>query len=65
MKVSLTVRRCWGVCFIYVERYVIRRLYLFLKNFIDRGEAEAIMLALESGARPLLTDEREARELAK
>ncbi len=43
----------------------MRCLHLFPKNFIDRGEGEAIMLALESGARPLLIDEREARELAK
>ena len=34
-----------------------------LEEFIDRGEAEAIVLALDFGANPLLIDEREARGL--
>ncbi len=41
------------------------RLVALLEEFIDTGEAEAIVLALELKADLLLVDDRDARNLAK
>ena len=51
--------------FIHVEKAGDIRLVAFLKEFVDEGEAEAIVLALELNAELLLVDERDARSLAK
>jgi len=51
--------------FIHVEKASDRRLVAFLEEFVDEGEAEAIVLALELNAELLLVDERDARSLAK
>ncbi len=51
--------------FIHVEKTGNKRLATFLEEFVDRGEAEAIILALELNADLLIIDDREARNLAK
>jgi len=51
--------------FIHVRKAGNRRLVAFLEEFVDRGEAEAIVLALELNADLLLVDDRDARSLAK
>ena len=51
--------------FIHVEKTGNKRLVAFLEEFVDRGEAEAIVLALELNADLLLVDDRDARSLAK
>ena len=51
--------------FIRVEKASNRRLVALLEEFVDKGEAEAIALALEFKADLLLIDERDARNLAK
>ena len=50
---------------IHVEKASDRRLVAFLKEFVDEGGAETIVLALELNAELLLVDERDARSLAK
>ena len=42
-----------------------RRLVALLEEFVDAGEAEAIVLALERRADLLLVDGHDARSLAK
>jgi len=54
-----------GTRFIHVERVRNERLASLLKEFVDEGESEAIMLALEVNADILLVDDRDARDLAK
>jgi len=51
--------------FIHVKKACNRRLIAFLEEFVDEGEAEAIVLALELNADLLLVDDRDARDLAK
>ena len=51
--------------FIYVKKVRSRSLAAFLEEFVDSGEAEAIVLALELDADLLLVDDRDARNLAK
>jgi len=51
--------------FIHVERTGNNRLASFLEEFVDRGGAEAMVLALELDADLLLIDDRDARNLAK
>ncbi len=51
--------------FIHVEKVGNERLVALLEEFVDRGEAEAIVLALELNADLLLIDDRDARDLAK
>ena len=51
--------------FICVERARNMRLVALLEEFVDTGEAEAIVLALERNADLLLVDDRDARNLAK
>jgi len=51
--------------FIHVEKADDRRLVALLEEFVDRGEAEAIVLALERNVDLLLVDDRDARNLAK
>ncbi len=54
-----------GAGFIQVMRVHNKRLSMLLEEFVDKGEAEAITLALELGADILLVDDRDARNLAK
>ena len=51
--------------FIHVEKAGDRRLVTFLEEFVDWGEAEAIVLTLELNTNLLLVDDRDARSLAK
>ncbi|BAA79229.2 conserved hypothetical protein [Aeropyrum pernix K1] len=51
--------------FIRVEEVVDRRLVSLFEEFVDTGEAEAIVLAFERNAGLLLMDDRDARNLAK
>ena len=51
--------------FIHVEKVGNRRLVTLLEEFVDSGEAEAIVLALERNADLLLVDDHYARDLAK
>jgi len=51
--------------FIHVEKVGNMRLVALLEEFVDTGEAEAIVLALERNANLLLVDDRDARNLAK
>ncbi len=51
--------------FLHVERARNMGLVALLEEFIDTGEAEAIVLALELKADLLLVDDRDARNLAK
>jgi len=51
--------------FIYVKGVRDERLAMLLEEFVDKGEAEAIVLALEVNANLLLVDDRDARNLAK
>jgi len=51
--------------FIHVKKASNGRLVALLEGFVDRGEAEAIVLALELNADLLLVDDRDARNLAK
>ncbi len=51
--------------FIRVEKVRNMRPVALLEEFIDSGEAEAIVLALERNADLLLVDDRDARNLAK
>ena len=51
--------------FIHVEKAGDRRLVALLEEFVDKGEAEAIVKALELNADLLLVDDRDARGLAK
>lgn len=51
--------------FIHVVRVHNKRLTLFLKEFVDEGEAEAITLALEVNTDILLIDDRMPETLAK
>lgn len=51
--------------FIHVEEVSDRRLVALLEEFVDAGEAEAIVLALERRADLLLVDGHDARSLAK
>jgi len=51
--------------FIHVEKARNKRLVSLLEEFVDRGEAEAIVLALELNADLLLVDDRDARSFAK
>ncbi len=51
--------------FIHVEKVRNMRLVALLEEFVDTGEAEAIVLALERNADLLLVDDRDARNLAK
>ena len=51
--------------FIHVKKVRSRSLAAFLEEFVDSGEAEAIVLALELDADLLLVDDRDARNLAK
>ena len=51
--------------FIHVGKAGNRRLVTLLEEFVDSGEAEAIVLALERNADLLLVDDRDARGLAK
>jgi len=54
-----------GAGFIHVKRVGNRRLVALFEEFVDEGEAEAIVLALEFNADLLLVDDRDARSLAK
>lgn len=49
--------------FVRVGKVCSRRLVSLLKEFIDEGEAEAAVLALEAKADLLLVDDRDARRL--
>ncbi len=51
--------------FIHMEKTGNKRLVALLEEFVDTGEAEAIVLALERNADLLLVDDRDARNLAK
>ena len=51
--------------FIHVGRSGNRGLVALLEEFVDSGEAEAIVLALERNADLLLVDDYDARDLAK
>jgi len=51
--------------FIHVEKAGDGRLVALLEEFVDKGEAEAIVKALELNADLLLVDDRDARGLAK
>ena len=51
--------------FIHVEKASGRRLVALLEELVDRGEAEAIVLALELNADLLLVDDHDVRSLAK
>ncbi len=51
--------------FILVEKVRNMRLIALLEEFVDTGEAEAIVLALERNADLLLVDDRDARNIAK
>ncbi|MEB3779072.1 MAG: DUF3368 domain-containing protein [Desulfurococcales archaeon] len=51
--------------FIHVGKAGNRRLVALLEEFVDSGEAEAIVLALERNADLLLIDDHDARDLAK
>jgi len=51
--------------FIHVMRVHNKRLSMLLEEFVDKGEAETITLALELGADILLVDDHDARNLAK
>jgi len=51
--------------FIHVRKAGNKRLVSLLEEFVDKDEAEAIVLALELNVDLLLVDEREARGLAK
>ncbi len=48
-----------------MKRAANRRLVALLEELADRGETEAITLALELNADLLLVDDRDARSLAK
>ena len=54
-----------GAEFMYLKKASNRGLVALLEEFVDRGEAEAIALALELNADLLLIDDRDARNLAK
>jgi len=51
--------------FIHIGKAGNKRLVTFLEEFVDSGEAEAIILALELKADLLLVDDRDSRNLAK
>ncbi len=51
--------------FIQIEKAGDRRLVAFLEEFVDKSEAEAIVIALELNPDLLLIDECGARSLAK
>ncbi|MCE4617475.1 MAG: DUF3368 domain-containing protein [Desulfurococcales archaeon] len=51
--------------FIHIGKAGNRRLVTLLEEFVDSGEAEAIVLALELNADILLVDDHDARDLAK
>lgn len=51
--------------FIQVEKTYNKRLAALLEEFVDKGEAEAIVLALQLNADVVLIDDRDARNLAK
>ncbi len=51
--------------FIRVDEAGDKRLVTLLEEFVDTGEAEAIVLSLERSADLLLVDDRDARNLAK
>ena len=51
--------------FIHVKKADNKRLVALLEEFVDSGEAEAIVLALERNADLLLVDDKDARNLAK
>jgi len=50
---------------IHVEKVDNKRLVALLEEFVDKGETEAIVLALELNADLILIDDRDARNLAK
>jgi len=51
--------------FIRAEKIRDKRLASLLKEYVDDGEAEAIVLALEASADLILVDDLDARRLAK
>ncbi len=62
---SRAVRRALEIGWVRVEEAKDRTLAQVLQRDLDKGEAEAIVLALQMEARRILLDEREGRRIAK
>lgn len=62
---SHTLREATETGWLRVKAVEVRNLVEILRRDLDKGEAEAIALALQIGADRILLDEREGRRIAK
>ncbi len=62
---SRIIREAVGSEWIKVQRVENPSLVQILRRELDKGESEAIVLALQAQAEKILLDEREARKIAK
>ena len=61
----MAIREALAAGWLRVEPVADRQLVEALTRDLDGGEAEAIALALQAGANPLLLDERDGRRVAR